>query len=75
MIGTVEGDLHDIGKNLVTMMLEGQGFSVIDLGISVTADSFVQAVKEKKSDILALSALLTTTMVEMEHTVNTLKEA
>ena len=75
IIGTVKGDLHDIGKNLVAMMLEGQGFNVEDLGISVTTDTFVQAVKEKKPDILALSALLTTTMVEMKNTIDALKEA
>jgi uroporphyrinogen decarboxylase len=75
VIGTVKGDLHDIGKNLVAMMLEGQGFFVEDLGVSVSTDTFVQAVKEKKPDVLALSALLTTTMVEMNHTINALKDA
>jgi len=74
IIGTVKGDLHDIGKNLVTMMLEGQGFSVEDLGVSVEADKFVQAVQDKKPDILAMSALLTTTMVEMKHTIEALKD-
>ena len=75
IIGTVKGDLHDIGKNLVAMMLEGQGFSVEDLGVSVTTDTFVQTVKEKRPDVLAMSALLTTTMIEMKNTVNALKEA
>ena len=75
VIGTVKGDLHDIGKNLVTMMLEGQGFAVVDLGISVNTDSFVETVIEKKPDIIALSALLTTTMVEMKNTIIALEEA
>ena len=75
IIGTVKGDLHDIGKNLVAMMLEGQGFSVEDLGVSVTTDTFVQTVKEKRPDVLAISALLTTTMIEMKNTINALKEA
>ena len=66
VIGTVKGDLHDIGKNLVSMMLEGQGFKVVDLGVSVTPEKFLKAVEKEKPDILALSALLTTTMVEME---------
>jgi 5-methyltetrahydrofolate--homocysteine methyltransferase len=75
VIGTVKGDLHDIGKNLVAMMLEGQGFAVVDLGISVDTDKFVETVMEKKPDIIALSALLTTTMVEMKNTVIALEEA
>ncbi len=75
IIGTVKGDLHDIGKNLVAMMLEGQGFSVEDLGVSITTNAFVETVKEKRPDVLALSALLTTTMVEMKNTINALKEA
>jgi corrinoid protein of di/trimethylamine methyltransferase len=75
VIGTVKGDLHDIGKNLVAMMLEGQGFSVVDLGVSVSAEQFVTAVTEKKPDIIALSALLTTTMVEMKYTISALEEA
>ena len=69
VIGTVKGDLHDIGKNLVKMMLEGQGFSVEDIGISVSEDQFVDAVKQKKPDILALSALLTTTIPEMKTVI------
>ena len=75
IIGTVKGDLHDIGKNLVAMMLEGQGFSVEDLGVSITTNTFIETVKEKRPDVLALSALLTTTMVEMKNTINALKEA
>ena len=75
IIGTVKGDLHDIGKNLVIMMLEGQGFSVVDLGISVNTDKFVETVIEKKPDIVALSALLTTTMMEMKNTIVALEEA
>jgi len=74
VIGTVRGDLHDIGKNLVIMMLKGQGFAVEDLGLSVTPEKFAQAVKEQKADILALSAMLTTTMVEMKNTIATLEE-
>jgi uroporphyrinogen decarboxylase len=75
IIGTVKGDLHDIGKNLVTMMLEGQGFSVMDLGVSVGPEQFVAAAQEHKPDIVALSALLTTTMVEMKNTITALHEA
>ena len=73
VIGTVKGDLHDIGKNLVTMMLEGQGYVVEDLGVSVGSEKFVQAVKEKQPDILAMSALLTTTMAEMKKTIQALE--
>ena len=65
VIGTVKGDQHDIGKNLVAMMLEGAGFEVIDLGSNVTAEKFLDAIKDNKPQILALSALLTTTMSEM----------
>jgi uroporphyrinogen decarboxylase len=75
IIGTVRGDLHDIGKNLVIMMLEGQGLSVEDLGTSVSPDKFVQVVREKKPDIVAMSALLTTTMIEMKATLDALKES
>jgi len=74
-IGTVKGDLHDIGKNLVAMMLEGQGFAVADLGISVTPAKFVEIAREQKPTIIALSALLTTTMIEMKNVVNALEEA
>jgi 5-methyltetrahydrofolate--homocysteine methyltransferase len=69
VIGTVKGDLHDIGKNLVKMMLKGGGFKVIDLGVDVPVEGFVQAVEENRADILALSALLTTTMPAMAKTV------
>jgi 5-methyltetrahydrofolate--homocysteine methyltransferase len=75
VIGTVKGDLHDIGKNLVTMMLQGQGFTVVDLGISVDTAKFVASVKETNPDVLAMSALLTTTMVEMKNTIDALEEA
>ena len=66
VIGTVKGDLHDIGKNLVASMFEGSGFEVVNLGINVEADKFVQAIKENDADILVLSALLTTTMGYMK---------
>jgi 5-methyltetrahydrofolate--homocysteine methyltransferase len=75
LIGTVEGDLHDIGKNLVSMMLQGAGFQVIDLGTNITAQQFVDAVKEHQPNILGMSALLTTTMPRMEETIQALKEA
>ncbi len=75
VIGTVKGDLHDIGKNLVTMMLEGQGFEVEDLGISVPPERFVEIARQKKPNIIALSALLTTTMIEMKNVIDALKEA
>lgn len=75
IIGAVNGDMHDIGKNLVSMLLEGNGFSVVDLGVSVSPGKFVQAVKENDADILALSALLTTTMLEMKHTIQALNDA
>jgi 5-methyltetrahydrofolate--homocysteine methyltransferase len=74
-IGTVKGDLHDIGKNLVSLMLEGAGFQVVDLGSDVSPDKFVDAVKTKGVDIVAMSALLTTTMVNMRATVTALEEA
>jgi 5-methyltetrahydrofolate--homocysteine methyltransferase len=75
VIGTVKGDLHDIGKNLVSMMLIGGGFDVMDLGIDVDSEKFVAAAVEHKADVIALSALLTTTMTAMEETVRALKEA
>ncbi len=75
VLGTVKGDLHDIGKNLVGMMLEGAGFEVIDLGIDVAPDKFVQAVREQHPDVLAMSALLTTTMRSMAGTIKALQEA
>ncbi len=73
--GTVSGDLHDIGKNLVCMMLEGAGFEVTDLGTNVSPDKFVAAAREKKADFVALSALLTTTMVRMSDVVKALETA
>ena len=75
VIGTVKGDLHDIGKNLVSMMMEGAGFDVIDLGVDVASEKFVQVAAEKKADVIALSALLTTTMPAMQTTVTAVKEA
>ena len=74
-IGTVKGDLHDIGKNLVAMMLEGAGFEVIDLGVDVPPEKFVEAVKEHNANYVALSALLTTTMVNMKETIQALTDA
>lgn len=74
-VGTVRGDLHDIGKNLVAAMLEGGGYEVIDLGVNVSPEQFVAAVKEKGAQIVALSALLTTTMPAMKSTVEALKQA
>jgi 5-methyltetrahydrofolate--homocysteine methyltransferase len=71
-IGTVKGDLHDIGKNLVAMMMEGAGFEVTDLGVDVSPDKFVEAIKQKKIDVIALSALLTTTMPAMGETIKAL---
>ena len=70
VIGTVKGDLHDIGKNLVRMMLEGKGIEVIDLGVDVSSEKFLEAYKEHKPDLVLLSALLTTTMGEMKNTVD-----
>jgi corrinoid protein of di/trimethylamine methyltransferase len=72
VIGTVQGDLHDIGKNLVAAMLEGAGFEVVDLGVDVPAEKFIAAVKEKNATIVALSALLTTTMHAMKGVVESL---
>jgi 5-methyltetrahydrofolate--homocysteine methyltransferase len=74
-IGTVKGDLHDIGKNLVAAMFEGGGYEVIDLGVNVTPEQFIAAVKEKGANIIAMSALLTTTMPAMKSTVAALKQA
>ena len=75
VIGTVQGDLHDIGKNLVSMMLEGAGFEIIDLGTDVTPAAYVAAVKEYQPDIVACSALITTTMPRMESVIKALQEA
>ena len=75
VIGTVKGDLHDIGKNLVAMMFEGAGYKVVDLGIDLQPEVFVNAVKEHQPEVLAMSALLTTTMPRMAEVVDALKEA
>jgi 5-methyltetrahydrofolate--homocysteine methyltransferase len=75
LIGTVEGDLHDIGKNLVRMMLEGGGFETVDLGKDVNPEAFVAAVREHQPELLGLSALLTTTMPAMKTTIEALEEA
>lgn len=75
LLGTVKGDLHDIGKNLVRMMLEGAGFQVIDVGIDVPAEEFVRLVREESPQILALSALLTSTMQQMDATITALVAA
>lgn len=74
VIGTVKGDIHDIGKNLVGMMMEGAGFEVIDLGINNSADKYLTAIREHQPDILGMSALLTTTMPYMRVVINALKE-
>lgn len=74
VVGTVKGDIHDIGKNLVAMMMEGAGFEVIDLGINTDADKFIAALEEHQPDILGMSALLTTTMPYMKVVVDTMKE-
>jgi 5-methyltetrahydrofolate--homocysteine methyltransferase len=75
VIGTVRGDLHDIGKNLVSMMMEGAGFQVIDLGIDVPPEKFIQAVKENKADIMGMSALISTTMPQMGVTIKEMEKA
>ncbi len=74
VIGTVKGDIHDIGKNLVSMMLEGAGFEVIDLGINNPVENYLKAIEEHKPDLLGMSALLTTTMPYMKVVIDTLKE-
>ena len=74
VVGTVKGDIHDIGKNLVAMMMEGAGFEVIDLGINTDAEKFIAALEEHQPDILGMSALLTTTMPYMKVVVDTMKE-
>jgi len=74
-IGTVKGDLHDIGKNLVAMMLEGGGFEVVDLGIDVSAEKFVEAIKTHKPQVVGMSALLTTTIREMKMTLEAIEKA
>jgi len=75
VIGTVQGDLHDIGKNLVAMMLKGAGFEVIDLGVDVTPEKFIEGVKANNAQLVGMSALLTTTMPGMEKTIKAMKEA
>jgi 5-methyltetrahydrofolate--homocysteine methyltransferase len=75
IIGTVKGDLHDIGKNLVSMMMESAGFNVINIGVDATAEKFVEAVKENNAKIVAMSAMLTTTMVYMKKVIEALEEA
>lgn len=74
LIGTVKGDLHDIGKKLVVMMMESAGFEIIDLGVDIAPAAFVKAVKEHKPQVIGLSALLTTTMLSMKDTIEALKE-
>ncbi|GGK68009.1 5-methyltetrahydrofolate--homocysteine methyltransferase [Amphritea balenae] len=74
VIGTVKGDIHDIGKNLVAMMMEGAGFEVIDIGINIPVEDYLEALEEHKPDILGMSALLTTTMPYMKVVIDTMKE-
>jgi len=75
VVGTVQGDMHDIGKNLVTMMLEGAGFEVIDLGVDVKPETFIESIRENKPQVVAMSALLTTTMPKMGVTIDAMREA
>lgn len=75
IIGTVKGDLHDIGKNLVIMMLEGGGFEVVDLGIDVPSDKFIEAIRQHQPQVVGMSALLTTTMREMKNTIQAIEWA
>lgn len=75
VVGTVKGDLHDIGKNLVAAMLEGGGFEVVDLGVNVTPEQFIATARERKANIIAMSALLTTTMPAMRTTIEALAQA
>ena len=74
VIGTIEGDVHDIGKNLVTMMLEGAGFKVIDLGVDVQVEKIIEAAEKENADVIGLSALLTTTMLALEPSIKMVKE-
>jgi methylmalonyl-CoA mutase cobalamin-binding domain/chain len=74
VVGTVKGDIHDIGKNLVGMMMEGAGFEVVDLGINIEADTYIDALEENNATILGMSALLTTTMPYMKVVIDTMKE-
>jgi 5-methyltetrahydrofolate--homocysteine methyltransferase len=75
VLGTVKGDLHDIGKNLVSMMLEGGGFEVIDLGVDASPETFVASIRDERPQVVGMSALLTTTMVNMKTTIDVLTEA
>ena len=75
VLGTVWGDMHDVGKNLVGMMMEGAGFRVVDLGLSVTPEVFIEAIKEEKARLLGISCLVTTTMLNMRRTIEALEEA
>ena len=75
LIGTVRGDLHDIGKNLVAMMLESSGFNVINMGVDISEEKFIEAIQEHKPDIVGMSALLTTTMLAMESTIKAITDA
>ncbi|MGB8951667.1 MAG: corrinoid protein [Candidatus Aminicenantales bacterium] len=75
VIGTVKGDLHDIGKNLVAMMLKGAGFKIVDLGADVAVERFVEAARTHKANIVALSSLLTTTMIQMKNVIEVLRKA
>jgi corrinoid protein of di/trimethylamine methyltransferase len=75
VMGTVKGDLHDIGKNLVIMMMEGAGFRIVDMGVDVKIEDLIDTVKKEEADVLGLSALLTTTMPEMQKVIETLEEA
>ncbi|WP_195267609.1 corrinoid protein [Eubacterium sp. 1001713B170207_170306_E7] len=75
IIGTVNGDLHDIGKNLVVLMMESRGYTVVDLGVDVKEDQFVAAIKEHKPDIVGMSSLLTTTMMKIDDTIKVINDA
>ncbi|MFC1903455.1 corrinoid protein [Chloroflexota bacterium] len=75
VIGTVQGDIHDIGKNIVSVLMEGSGFEVIDLGVNVPAEGFLQAIEKHQPAVIGLSALLTTTMLEMENVVATVRKS
>jgi len=75
IIGTMKGDLHDIGKNIVVMMLEGGGFEVVDLGIDVSEEKFLEAIRQHQPQVVGMSALLTTTMKEMKNTIQAIERA
>jgi 5-methyltetrahydrofolate--homocysteine methyltransferase len=75
LMGTVKGDLHDIGKNLVSMMCEGNGFEIVDIGFNAPPEKFIEAIKEHQPDIVGMSAMLTTTMRAMGHTIKAIEEA